>query len=158
MNETTTIDLYPGGVQAARPPIRLHAPGLGSCVAVVLYDGVEQIGGMAHVMLPSIDHYLKGEDPLKYADEAIPYLMKLMMDTGANRYCLRARLVGGAMVTEDVLDIGSMVQQSVDQILEKHGIEVSARRVGGHEVRSATLDIATGVVWYTENNGAENAL
>ena len=152
------IDLNPGDVKVAKPPVRLRTSALGSCVAVALYDKVEQIGGMAHVMLPTTDNYLRGDDPLKYADEAIPYLIKEMVDMGANRYGLHARLVGGAMVTEDTIDIGARVEKSVEELLEKHGIEIVAKRVGGQENRSTILDTATGTLWYSENGGVEKAL
>jgi chemotaxis protein CheD len=152
------IDLSIGEVRVAKPPVRLRTSALGSCVAVVLYDNVEQIGGMAHVMLPSTDHYFKGDDPLKYADEAVPRLIKEMVDSGANGYGLHARLVGGAMVVEDVIDVGAQVIASVEEILEKRGIEIVARRVGGGESRTATLDIATGTLWCTENGGLERII
>jgi chemotaxis protein CheD len=152
------IELSIGDVRVGKPPMRLRTSALGSCVAVVLYDIVKQIGGMAHVMLPSTDYYLKGEDPLKYADEAVPYLLKCMVDTGAKRYDLNARLVGGAMIAKDTLNIGEMVEKSIEDILVKIGIEVIAKRIGGNVSRSATLDITTGTLWYSENNGIEKAL
>lgn len=152
------IDLTIGEVKVAQPPTRLRTSALGSCVAVALYDNVERIGGMAHVMLPSTDHYLRGDDLLKYADEAIPYLIKEIVDAGANRYGLHARLVGGAMIVDDTIDIGSEVVKSIEEMLEKHGIEIVAKRVGGHENRNVILDTATGTLWYSENGGAEKAL
>jgi chemotaxis protein CheD len=158
MIHNSIIDLNSGDVHVARPPMRLRAPALGSCVAVVLYDNVEQIGGMAHVMLPSTDHYLRGDDLLKYADEAIPYLLKLMVDAGANRYGLHARLVGGAMIIYDKINIGRQVIKSCQDILYKHGIEIVAENVGGRESRNATLDTATGTLWYNIGSGVEKVL
>jgi chemotaxis protein CheD len=152
------IDLNPGDVHVGKPPACLRTNALGSCVAVVLYDKVEQVGGMAHVMLPSTDHYLQGDDLLKYADEAIPYLIKEIVEVGANRYGLHARLVGGAMIVEDSIDIGSQVVKSCQDALCKHGVEITARRIGGNASRTATLDAATGILWYTENSGMEKAL
>jgi chemotaxis protein CheD len=158
MSETNIIDLNPGDVQSLKLEGRLRAPALGSCIALVLYDNVDIVGGMAHVMFPSTDHYLVGEDPLKYADEAVPYLLKLMVDVGANRYGLHARLVGGAMITPDTMNIGEMVEKSVEEILKKHNIEVVARRIGGNVSRTATLDVDTGTLWYSENSGIEHVL
>jgi chemotaxis protein CheD len=152
------IELNPGDVHVARPPARLRAPALGSCVAVTLYCNISNVGGMAHVMFPSTDHYLEGEDPLKYADEAIPYLIKKMIDAGANKYNIRARLVGGAMITKDTMDIGQMVEKSVEEELAKSELEITGRRIGGNASRTATLDMATGILWYTENNGVDKAL
>jgi chemotaxis protein CheD len=153
-----TININSGDVRVASPPVRLHAPALGSCIAVVLYDGREKIGGMAHVMLPSSEHYVMGEDPLKYADEAIPYLLRLMVEGGVNRYGLHARLVGGAMITKEAMDIGAMVKKSVEEELAKLSIEVTAHRTGGCISRTATLDTGTGALWYSEDGGVEMAL
>lgn len=153
-----TIDINPGEVKVLKGIGRLRALALGSCVAVALYDKVEQIGGMAHVMLPTTDNYLRGDDPLKYTDEAIPYLIKQMVEMGANRYGLHGRLVGGAMIVDDTIDIGVQVVKSCQDILYKHGIEIVAQRVGGRENRSAILDVATGTLWYNENGGVEKAL
>lgn len=152
------IDVDIGQVKVAKSPTRLRTSALGSCVAVVIYCNIKNVGGMAHVMLPSTDNYLYGAEPLKYADEAIPFLIKEMIDAGANKYNLHARLVGGAMVAEDSIDIGAQVEKSVEETLAKHGIEITAKRVGGHANRSATLDTATGTLWYSENGGAEKAL
>lgn len=152
------INLNIGEVKVAKPPARLRTSALGSCVAVVIYDNVEQIGGMAHVMLPSTDNYLRGDGLLKYADEAIPFLIKLIVDAGANRYGLHARLVGGAMIVDDSIDIGSQVIKSCQDILYKYGIEIVAQRIGGRENRSVILDTATGTLWYSENGGVERAL
>lgn len=152
------IGINIGEVRVAKPPTRLRTSALGSYVACALYDNVEQIGGMAHVMLPSIDKYLYGAEPFKYADEAIPYLIKLMVDAGANRYGLRARLVGGAIIVDDSIDIGSQVVKSCQDVLSKYGIEITAQRVGGNENRSVILDTETGALWYRENNGEEKML
>ena len=40
-------------LQVAGTGETLITVGLGSCVAIVLYDAVARIGGMAHVLLPS---------------------------------------------------------------------------------------------------------
>lgn len=152
------IEVNVGEVKTASSPTRLRTSALGSCIAVIMYCNISNVGGMAHVMLPSTDHYLYGTEPLKYTDEAISFLIKEMIDAGANKYGLHARLVGGAMIAEDSIDIGAQVEKSVEEVLQKHGIEIVAKRVGGHANRSVTLDTATGVLWYSENGGVEKAL
>jgi chemotaxis protein CheD len=158
MSETNTIEVEMGQVKIAMPPTRLRASALGSCVACVLYDQVEQIGGIAHVMLPSTDYYLRGDDPLKYADQAVPYLIKLLVEDGANKYGLHARLVGGALMVKDSEDIGSEVERAIEEILFNQGIEIVAKRVGGRLNRIAMLDTCTGTLWYAEADGIEKVL
>jgi len=81
-----------------------------------------------------------------------------MINAGANKYGIHARLVGGAMIVDDTINIGVLVEKSVEDVLGKYKIEITARKVGGHESRSATLDTATGTLWYSENSGVEKAL
>ena len=46
------IEVGMGEGAVAVDPQVLSSPGIGSCVAVALYDSERRIGGMAHVMLP----------------------------------------------------------------------------------------------------------
>ena len=144
------IEVETGKVRAARAPAKLRSLAIGSCVAVILYDHQHQVGGIAHVMLPSTDTYLPSADLLKYANFAIEELSKNLTDLGATKEALKAKLAGGAMVVRDSLDIGRENIKAVESKLEEMGIEVLARRLGGYERRSATLDTSTGVVWVSE--------
>jgi len=48
--------------------------GLGSCVAIMLYDGSSRIGGLAHILLPSEGLSLDSENRAKFPSTAIPML------------------------------------------------------------------------------------
>ncbi len=144
------IEVETGKVKAARAPATLRSLAIGSCVAVILYDHEHQVGGIAHVMLPSTDTYIPSTDLLKYANFAIEELLKSLVDLGATKETLKAKLVGGAMIVRDSLDIGKENIRTVENKLKEMGIEVLARRLGGYERRSATLDMNTGVVWVSE--------
>ncbi len=144
------IEVETGKVKTARAPAKLRSLAIGSCVAVILYDHTHHVGGIAHVMLPSTDTYLPSTDLLKYANFAIEELVKNLTDLGATKEALKANLVGGAMVVRDSLDIGKENIKTVEHKLKEMSIEVLARRLGGYERRSATLDTSTGVVWVSE--------
>jgi len=165
------IEVETGQVKAAKSPARLRASALGSCIAVILYDGEHRIGGIAHVMLPSVDIYIKGDDLLKYAEYAIEDLIykitkehesakALEQENSANakRCILKAKLVGGAMIVEDSINIGKQNIKAVEERLKREGVEVISRKEGGHERRSVTLDLDTGAVWVSEGGGVEHAL
>ncbi|HLV10774.1 MAG TPA: chemotaxis protein CheD, partial [Halanaerobiales bacterium] len=66
--------------------------GLGSCVGVALYDKNSRIGGMIHIMLPE---NRKGLKPSKFADTGIPYLLDKMVEAGASRNNITAKIAGG---------------------------------------------------------------
>jgi len=50
----------------------LITQGLGSCVAILLYDAEARIGGMAHVLLPSPALTRADANPAKFPQSAIP--------------------------------------------------------------------------------------
>ena len=69
LSRTTTVGI--GEMAVAQPPRQLKAAGLGSCVALALYDRATQVAGLAHIMLPSAeenDHKLF----LRFADVVVP--------------------------------------------------------------------------------------
>ena len=52
--------------------------GLGSCVAIVLYDAAARVGGLAHVLLPSPALSRQDSNPAKFPQTAVPRLLELM--------------------------------------------------------------------------------
>src|SRR5690625_6445482 len=77
----------------------IRTSGLGSCVGIVIYDLNKQIAGMAHIMLP--DSKLSQQtnfNPYKYADTAIDILIKRLINKGASKFSLKAKIAGGAQM------------------------------------------------------------
>src|SRR5512136_1261955 len=79
-----------------RAPEQLACLGLGSCIAVVLYDPVSKIGGMVHVLLPKAPAKCQNEE--KYADSGIKKLYARVLERGAFKETLVAKLIGGAQM------------------------------------------------------------
>lgn len=109
---TLRIGIAEAGV--VRSPDTITTLGLGSCVGVTLYDEKRRIGGMVHVMLPSTE-LARGENfnRSKFADLAIPDLLKKLVSLGADQRRLKAKLAGGAQMFslggtgDSLLKIGS---------------------------------------------------
>jgi len=159
MNDgTSPIEVETGQVKVARAGTKLHCSAIGSCVAVVIYDQEQQVGGIAHVMLPSTTTYIKGDELLKYANYALKTLIKKLVNLGARKENLKAKLVGGALIVKDSTDVGLENIQAVKDKLAQEGIAVIGERLRGHERRSITFDPATGVVHYTEGGKIEGRL
>src|SRR5260370_9335468 len=57
--------------------------GLGSCVAICLWDPATRVAGMAHVVLPGADP--TGAPNAKFAGSALPALIARMQAHGAGR-------------------------------------------------------------------------
>lgn len=134
-------------------PARLHCVGLGSCAAIILHDRIHRLGGLAHAMLP---RYEEGHDkarPGKYVDTAIYLMVEELLEMGAARQGIVAKVVGGAQmfstVASDFLDIGARNIASSRQILKKEGIRIIAEDVGGKQGRSLVFDVRTGGVLVT---------
>ena len=115
----------------------LKTTGLGSCVGVTLYDPKTKVAGMAHVMLPSSEIAKEGNlNVAKYADTAIPEMVKRMNMLGAVRSRLVAKMAGGAQMfafatTNDTMRIGPRNVESCKGQLKQLGIPIIAEDTGG---------------------------
>ncbi len=122
---------------------------LGSCVGICLYDYNSKKGGMSHIMLPSIKQ--KNTSYNKYADTAIPILVDKLVEFGAAKKNIVAKLTGGSTmfnVSENSImgEIGKNNIRKVKEILDEMGISVVAEDVGGDYGRTIDFYLETGEV------------
>ncbi|MFC6331144.1 chemotaxis protein CheD [Paenibacillus septentrionalis] len=130
----------------------LKTTGLGSCVGITLFDPEKRIAGMAHVMLPSSS--IARETPInvaKYADTAIPELIKRMLALGAVTSKLQAKMAGGSQMFSlpghtDSLRIGPRNVESCALMLEEYRIPLLSQDTGGNYGRTIELDSSNGVL------------
>lgn len=133
----------------ADAPGTLVAIGLGSCVAVVMYDPGARIGGIAHVLLPSAGAGRTVDQPGRYAQTAVPALVERMIARGARVPAIGARLVGGASMFASLsppgtIQMGDRNVVAVREALHRHGIRLLGEAVGGDFGRTAECDLSTG--------------
>jgi len=147
----------------AKSPDRLRTTGLGSCVGVVLYDERHKIAGMAHVMLPE-SSLGKGGGELsvgKYADTAIPHLIKEMERAGASARHMVAKLAGGAQMFSylsgnDTMRIGPRNVEACKAMLQLAHIRIVAEDTGGNCGRTIEMDAGSGILQIrTVNQGVK---
>jgi len=142
-------------LEVARAPARLHALALGSCVAVILHDPVAQVGGLAHVLLPSpAVGRPRPDQPARFAPIAVATLLEGLLALGAERSRLTARLVGGASMftalqPPGTLQMGERNVTASREALHRHGLRLVGEVVGGDFGRSVDFEIATGRVVVT---------
>lgn len=125
--------------------------GLGSCVAILLYDAAARVGGLAHVLLPSPALARDRANPGKFPETAVPALIERLAALGANRGRLRARLVGGAGMFGDLRaastpHMGERNVQASRGALQAARIPLDAEDTGGDYGRSVYFFLADGRV------------
>jgi chemotaxis protein CheD len=130
--------------------------GLGSCIGLALVDQRRGIAGLAHIMLPEA---IPGGGPAgKFADLAVPELLKQTTALGTTRTVLKAVLVGGAQMFSlgkgSGLDIGGRNESAVRALLAAQRIPVVASATGGSKGRTIRV-IPGGAVLSKEAGGAE---
>ncbi len=106
--------------------------GLGSCIALILYDSRNNISGMSHILLPKSDEKKEIKYPHKYADLSAKYLIEELILQGAQREYIYAIIVGGSKIF-DLNDniIGEENIKSIKQELDKLNINITIKSLGG---------------------------
>ena len=123
--------------------------GLGSCVAVMLYDPVARVGGLAHILLPSPSLTRERDNPGRFPQTAIPLLVEQMVAAGAMSRRLHARLAGGASMFAGLLQgrtmpMGERNLAATRSVLRAERIPISGEAVGGDFGRSVRFMVGEG--------------
>ena len=127
---------------------QLSTFGLGSCVAVALYEPASGISALAHVMLPEAQGD-EDEDDGKFADTAVKAMLTEMDELGANGDNIRAKVVGGSEMFDFsgiAEGVGRRNVEAVKRELDSHAIPIEAEDVGGDHGRSVEFDGSTGTL------------
>lgn len=115
---------------------------LGSCVATCMWDPIAGVGGMNHFLLPG-DADASG-DSMKYGVNAMELLVNGLLQRGATRAQLRAKLFGGAHVIQNLSDIGLKNAEFGQKFLQAEGIPCIAQSLGGDRARRVRFWPTTG--------------
>ncbi len=140
------IEVKMGDLKITRNPGNLVAPGIGSCLAITLYDPRLKVGALAHSMLarhrPGSDNH-----SAKYVDTAIDEMLKRMKILGGRKEDIECKLIGGAnMFTNIKSDIGKENVISAKKKLKENGIKLVGESVGGSVGKSVEFSVVTGIV------------
>jgi len=127
----------------------LSTVGLGSCVAIALYDPEAAVGGLAHIMLPSETMSKDRCNRAKFPSSAVPLLLERMRGLGARDERIRARIVGGASMFTSLLPAGGLQMGERNLLatrtaLARAQIPIIAEEVGGEHGRSVYLHVGDG--------------
>ena len=127
--------------------------GLGSCVAIALYDSVARVGGLAHVLLPDQAMSRDRSNPAKFPATAVPLLVEHMQKLGAMPIRIRAKIAGGASMFSNFssaggggINIGERNIAAVRTVLSEVKVPIVAEDVGSDHGRSVFLHLDDGHV------------
>lgn len=126
---------------------------LGSCVGVCIWDAVKAIGGATHYLLPSWDG--NGVASPRYGNVAISILVQKLIEAGASRGQLQAKVFGGGCLFDSMRESNTHKEQhlgsrNVDvaiEVLAKAQIPVVSTVVG--------VDRGQRIVFRTDTGDAE---
>ncbi|MCI0434311.1 MAG: chemotaxis protein CheD [Gemmatimonadetes bacterium] len=127
----------------------LYTLGLGSCVAIALWDPASRIGGLAHAILPVPSAATRDGRPERFASTAVDVLLDRMVEAGACRPTIRARLAGGASMFSALLNergrkLGPRNVEAARAALLRAGVPMDREDVGGTHGRSVFLHVDEG--------------
>ncbi|NLK70890.1 MAG: chemotaxis protein CheD [Clostridiales bacterium] len=133
----------------AKAPDVLVTYALGSCVGICLLDKNNDIGGLAHIMLP---YSKEAGDTVstnlrRYADTGIVELIQMMVRNGAVLANIIAKIAGGAQMFQtqiNTFNIGERNVEAVKKVLSANRIKIVAEDTGQNFGRTVFFDVKTG--------------
>ena len=136
--------------------------GLGSCVAVLLYDPVAKVAGLLHYMLPesNLDADKAIMRPCMYADTGIPLLLRRSYRLGALKSRSIFMAAGGARMLEksETFNVGKRNCDALRTMFHRAGIILHKEDIGGKASRTIQIDVARGKVHLTRSAGSRQEM
>lgn len=143
-----------GDLRVAGSGAVLVTVGVGSCVAIALYDPGTRTGGLAHALLPE-PHNGRAGPPGRFARTAAALLVERMLAAGARRTSMVAWIAGGANMFPGLaragegLAIGMRNAVAARAAIAEAGVPLRGEAVGGTHGRSIYLPVDEGVLRVT---------
>ena len=130
-------------------PDGLTTLGLGSCIGIAIVDPTTKIGGLAHIMLPDSTAIKENSNIAKFADSGIEELVRQMVEMGASKRRMVAKIAGGAQMfafnnNSDLLCVGERNAEASKKKLEQLGIPLLASDTGENYGRTIIFYPETG--------------
>jgi chemotaxis protein CheD len=124
--------------------LKINCIGVG--VGVVIYSSAKKTAAGLHILAAHASSS-SPDNPAKYADTAIPYVLELLSKEGVNPP-LSATIVGGAVMSgmSSESGMGSKVVNAVKDALRGAKLTINRDETGGSKIRSILLDIETGEI------------
>jgi chemotaxis protein CheD len=131
-------------VMSSNSDAHLVAYGLGSCIALAVWDPRSKVGGLAHFMLPNGP--ANAGSPVKFIDSGLDAFLKAVEARGAamNRSILKAAGAAAMLTVGGGLAIGKRNADAIHTALAERGLALTAASLGGTAGRTVQLEVADG--------------
>lgn len=129
--------------KVSNSPDKLITLGLGSCVGIAIYDTSTKRGGLSHIMLPDSSTFTSDIKIEKFADLAIPTMIKEISSRRFNKNLI-AKIAGGASMfsfSSNTNNIGQRNVEAVEAILKEYKIPILSKDTGGNVGRTMVVDL-----------------
>ena len=135
--------------KVGRAPSTIISYGLGSCIGISLYDPQAKAGGLLHIMLPDSTQARPTDNPAKFADTGLPLMLRDVLELGASRSRLVAKIAGGAQMfafanATDIMRVGARNAEAAKKILKELNIRLLSEDTGGNYGRTVQIDLNDG--------------
>ena len=139
------INLVRGQQHVADAPDVVLTTILGSCVAACLRDPELGLGGMNHFLLPGAARDTEAAaSGIRHGVHAMELLVNALLQSGAQRRRLQAKLFGGARLMKGLTDVGARNSRFAERFLRDEGIALVGGSVGGDRGRRIQFWPASG--------------
>ena len=131
-------------VLSASPDAHLVAYGLGSCIALAVWDPRAKVGGLAHFMLPSGP--VNNASPVKFIDTGLDTFLQAIEAKGAvlTRSTLKAAGAAAMLTIGSGLAIGKRNSETMEAALTARGLKLAATALVGTAGRTVQLEVGDG--------------
>ncbi|WP_419909615.1 chemotaxis protein CheD [Hoeflea sp.] len=104
---------------------------LGSCVAACLRDPEAGVGGMNHFLLPGDSGSAGTGEATRYGVHLMELLINALLQKGARKNRLEAKIFGGAQTMSRLSDVGRKNGVFAEKFLGDEGIRIVGSSLGG---------------------------
>jgi len=141
----------------------LTCTGLGSCIAMCVYDPFSKAGGLAHMLLPTCRSKSDiSSPPVKYIDNGAPLLINRMIKQGSVRENLIVKITGGARMLQipgnSQLDIGQRNIEEIYATMARLDMPILGADTGGSYGRTIHFHLDSGRILVKSVNGTGKEL
>ena len=101
-------------------------------------------------MLPDSTQARPTDNPAKFADTGLPLMLRDVLELGASRSRLVAKIAGGAQMfafanATDIMRVGARNAEAAKKILKELNIRLLSEDTGGNYGRTVQIDLNDGV-------------